>query len=191
MKNKIFFAWFLGGLLLGFAGLVVFAAFQTQGQVKGTSFTAGSAEILFYDNLALTPSETNLVNEKSFSPFDLIGPNWSDTRLVKIYNKGTENLKLTFVAELSGEDSSLSDNLNVEVFNWNDSNSNGVLDEDELGDSFGTKTLKQWQTESYDLGTFDTETTKSFALKFSVGDITDELQKANVTYNFVFNGTTE
>lgn len=190
MKNKIFFAWFIGGLFIGFAGLMVVAAFQTRGQVKGTSFTTGSAEILFYNDLAGTATDTNLVTEKSFSPFELIGPNWTDTRLVKLYNKGTESLNLTLIAELSGQDSTLSDNLNVEIFDWNDANSDGVLDEDELGISLGTKTLTVWQTSSYDLGTFESEASKSFVLKFSVGDITDELQKANVTYNFVFNGET-
>ena len=191
MKNKIFLSWFVGGVFLGIAGLMAVAAFQTQGQVKGTSFTAGSAEILFYSSLAGTTDSSNLLSEKSFSPFELIGPNWLDTRLIKIYNKGTENLKLTFGAEVVGTDSTLSQNLNIEVFNWNDSNNDGVLADDELGTSFGTKTLKQWQTASFDLGTFETKTTKSFALKFSAGDLTDEFQKANVTYNFVFNGETE
>ena len=191
MKNKIFFVWFLGGLFLGIAGLMVSAAFQTQGQVKGTSFTAGSAEIMFYNDLSKSSDSSNLVSEKSFSAFDLIRPNWSDTRLVKIYNKGTENLKLTFIAQVSGTDSTLSDNVNIEVFNWKDTNSNGVLDEGEIGDTFGAKTLKQWQTSSYNLGVFNTQTTKFLVLKFSVGDITDQLQKANVTYNFVFNGETE
>lgn len=191
MKNKIFLSWFLGGLFLGIAGLIVSAAFQTKGQVKGTSFTAGSAEILFYSDLSKSSDSSNLISEKSFSPFELIGPNWEDTRLVKIYNKGTENLKLTFGAEVVGTDSTLSQNLNIEVFKWNDTNSNGILDDDELGGSSGKKTLKQWQTSSYDLDTFETKTTKSFALKFSVGDLTDEFQKANVTYNFVFNGETE
>lgn len=191
MKNKLFFAWFLGGLFLGIAGLMVAAAFQTQGQVKGTSFTAGSAEILFYSNLSGTSDSDNLLSEKSFSPFELIGPNWSDNRLVKIYNKGSENLKLTFVAEVVGTDSTLSDNMNIEVLNWEDTNSDGVLDDGELGSSFGTKTLKQWQTSSYDLGMFESETSKFFVLQFSVGDLTDELQKSNVTYNFIFNGETE
>jgi len=191
MKNKIIFSWFLGGLFVGFAGLMVAAAFQTRGQVKGTSFIAGSAEIVFYSDISGTSADTNLVTEKSFSPFELIGPNWTDIRLVKLYNKGTENLKLTFIAELSGTDSTLSDNLNVEVYNWNDSNSDGVLDDEELGSSLGVKTLKAWQTSSYDLGTFQSETTKQLVLKFSVGNITDELQKSNVTYNFVFNGETE
>jgi len=191
MKNKIFFVWFLGGVFLGIAGLMVSAAFQTQGQVKGTSFTAGSAEIMFYNDLSKSSDSSNLVSEKSFSAFDLIGPNWSDTRLVKIYNKGTENLKLTFIAQVSGTDSTLSDNVNIEVFSWNDTNSNGVLDDDELGDTFGAKTLKQWQTESFDLGAFESEVIMPLVLKFSVGDITDELQKSNVTYNFVFNGETE
>lgn len=191
MKNKVLFSWFVGGVFLGVAGLMVSAAFQTQGQVKGTSFTAGSAEILFYSNLSGTSDSDNLLSEKSFSPFELIGPNWTDTRLVKIYNKGTENLKLTLSSEVVGTDSTLSENLNIEIFNWNDTNSNGTLDDDELGDSFGAKTLKQWQTSSYDLGTFETKVTKSLVLKFGVGDLTDEFQKANVTYNFVFNGETE
>ena len=191
MKNKIILSWFLGGLFIGFAGLMVAAAFQTRGQVKGTSFTAGSAEIMFYNDLSKSSDESNLINEKFFSPFELIGPNWSDTRLVKIYNKGTEDLKLSLVAELSGTDSSLSINLSVEVFNWDDKNNNGVLDEGEQGASLGTKTLKQWQTSSFDLGSFESKTSKALALKFSVGDITDELQKSNVTYNFVFNGETE
>ncbi len=191
MKNKIFLSWFVGGVFLGIAGLMAVAAFQTQGQVKGTSFTAGSAEILFYSDLSGTSDSNNLLAEKSFSPFELIGPNWTDTRLIKIYNKGTENLKLTLSSEVVGTDNILSESLNIEVFNWNDANSNGVLDDGETGDSFGAKTLKQWQTSSYDLSTFESQTTKSFALKFSTGDLTDEFQKANVTYNFVFNGETE
>ena len=77
------------------------------------------------------------------------------------------------------------------MFSWKDTNINGVLDDGEIGETFGTKTLKQWQTSSYNLGVFNTQTTKFLVLKFSVGDITDQLQKANVIYNFVFNGETE
>ena len=190
-KMKIF-GWFFGGILLGGLGLVVVsAAFQTRGEVKGTSFVAGSAEIKFLDNLSGDTGSSNLLSEKSFDAFDLIGPNWSDIRLVKVYNEGTESLDLSFVGVLNGEDGLLSDQVLLDLKSWADVNNNGELDGGDQTAIILSQTLTDWQTKSADLGSFEPDTIKGFVLEFSVGDIEDELQSSTVTYNFAFDGVTE
>lgn len=190
-KLKIL-GWFLGGTFIGVFGLVVVtAAFQTRGEVKGTSFSTGSAEIKFLSDLEGGTSDSNLLSEKSFKAFDLIGPNWSDMRLVKLYNEGTESLALSFIAVLSGNNSALSDEIILNLKNWDDKNNNGELDETDTTTSVLSQTLTSWQTNGVDLGDFESKEVKGYVLEFSVGDIEDNLQSSTVTYNFAFDGVTE
>src|SRR3990167_8977967 len=80
--------------------------------------------------------------------------------------------------------------INVEPIEWNDANSNGVVDEAELGNSLGKKTIIKWKTEGFDLGVVSGGGVKGLVLRFSTDSVSSTKQGQSATYDFDFNSIT-
>lgn len=173
-------------LLIGIA----YGAFMDKGKILGSSFSMGSADLKFLNNLMLGAVQTNLVDEKQGPQFTNIGPNWAKDYYTKIYNNATESLILTSNAyyETINDPDDLRSIIFVEIFNWNDDN-DGVFEEGELGTSFGRKTFIKWKTEGYNLGQLDTGAIKSLVLKFSTDSVSESKQGKSGTFDFEFGAT--
>jgi hypothetical protein len=76
--------------------------------------------------------------------------------------------------------------LTVEPFEWSDLNANGAVEEDELGASFGKKTIVKWKTEGFSLGEITQGALKGFAFKFYGEGITDAKQGKTGIFDFEF-----
>lgn len=176
----------LFSLLIG----VAYGAFMDKGKILGSSFSMGSADLKFLNNLTLGAVQTNLVDEKQGPQFTNIGPNWSKEYYTKIYNNATESLILTSNAyyETANDPDDLRSILFIEIFNWNDDN-DGVFEDGELGTSFGRKTIVKWKTEGYNLGTLENGSIKSLVLKFSTDTVAESKQGKSGTFDFEFGAT--
>jgi hypothetical protein len=187
--NKIRYVLPIGVLFILLIG-IAYGAFLDKGKILGSSFSMGSADLKFLNNLTLGAVQTNLVDEKQGPQFTNIGPNWTKDYYTKIYNNATESLTLTSNAyyETINDPDELRSIIFVEIFNWNDDN-DGVFEEGELGTSLGRKTIIKWKTEGFNLGQLDTGAIKSLVLKFSTDSVAESKQGKNGTFDFEFGAT--
>jgi len=164
------------------------AAFADKGEVLGSTFSVGSANIRLLQDLAGGIDPSNLVEQLTGPSFQNISPNWNQNYLVKLYNNGTSQMQLTTHARYvtTNDPQDLRTLIYVEPFKWNDANANGVLDTGEEGTSLGRKTLVKWSTEGYDLGTLATGQIQGVLLKFSTDAVSDSKQGATAIIDFVF-----
>jgi hypothetical protein len=179
------------GSLLTVVGLfagVTYAAFTDEGSVLGSSFSVGSADLKLLTDVSLPPDQTNLSEELQGPSFEGIGQNWQEDYLIKIFNNGTSNVNLATSAdyETANDPEDLRQEISVEPFEWNDTNSDGILDEGELGTSLGVKTIVKWKTEGFDLGSLDSGSTKELVLRFSTENLSETKQGATGVFDFIF-----
>lgn len=175
-------------LILGAAAGIAWAAFADKAEVLGSNFATGSADVKFIVDLAGGTEETNLADELSGPSFSNISPNWSEDYLLKIYNNSPGYIQLTSNAdyETANDPDDLRQIIYVEPFNWGDANNNGVLDDGELGSSFGRKTIVKWKTEGFDLSSVAGGSTKGMVLRFSTDDVSDTKQGKTAVFDFIF-----
>src|SRR3989344_9302127 len=141
------------GLVLATAG-ISYAAFSDVGKLTGSKFSFGSADIKLFLNVAGGIDDINLVDELPGPNFENIVPNWTQDYLIKLYNNGSGNISLaSFSDYLTVNDpDDLRYDLSVEIFEWNDINTNGTAEIDEIGATLGNKTFVKWKTEGFSLG---------------------------------------
>lgn len=174
-------------ILLAAVG-AAYAAFADKGSILGSKFTVGSSDIkLLVDVRNGTVSE-NLAEELQGPDFSNISPNWSHDYLIKIYNNGTTDVHVTSNANYTtaNDPDELRSVIYVEPLVWEDTNSNGILEEGEVGESFGKKTIIKWKTEGYDLGTLQQGLVKSIVLRFSTADLSETKQGKSGVFDFEF-----
>lgn len=167
---------------------VTYAAFADKGEVLGSSFSVGSADIKILDDLGLGFDQGNLVDEKPGPNFEGISPNWTEDYLIKLYNNASTPILLSSSAdyETANDPSDLRQDIYVEPFEWDDANADGILDSGELGSSLGRKTIVKWKTEGFDLGQLDGGTGLGLVLRFSTDALSDSKQGAVAVFDFVF-----
>ncbi|MFC1756121.1 hypothetical protein ACFLZK_01895 [Patescibacteria group bacterium] len=187
MKKKLIITISLIVLLVMVAGVAV-AAFGDKGEVLGSSFTVGSADIKLLEDLANGTSSDNLVDEISGPSFANISPNWTEDYPMMIYNNATTHIQLTSNAdyETVNDLDDLRQIIFVEPINWGDSNNDGLVDDGELGSSFGRKTIIKWKTEGYDLSSVAPGGVKGLILRFSTDAVSDTKQGASAIFDFEF-----
>lgn len=175
-------------LVLAAAAGIAWAAFADKAEVLGSNFSTGSADIKFLLDLAGGTDESNLADELPGPSFTNIGPNWSEDYLIKIFNNTSGQIQLTSNSnyETVNDPDDLRQIIYVEPFNWGDANNNGLLDDGELGSSFGRKTIVKWKTEGYDLSSVAGGSTKVLVLRFSTDDVSDTKQGKNAVFDFIF-----
>jgi predicted ribosomally synthesized peptide with SipW-like signal peptide len=179
------------------------AAFTAQAVVTGNTFSTGSASLLLYKDLAGDAVEDNLSQTLDNTvDFSNIVPGWTQDYVAKVFNAGTVPLNLTVNTLPTVSNTALQNEIKVEVFLWDDSNGDGVVDDGELGASVGgPMTMLAWQglapTGIPVNSNFGVGETQGVVFRFTTwnlindADETDELQGETMTYDFIFDGTTD
>jgi hypothetical protein len=167
---------------------VALAAFSDSGNVLGSTFSVGSADIRLLSDVAGGTDVTNLVEELPGPTFTDISPNWSTDYLIKIFNNGTSSVDLASHANYvtANDPEDLRQIIFVEPFYWDDVNGNGVVDTGEEGASLGRKTIVKWNTEGFALGNLDTGNVVGLILRFSTDNVSDTKQGASMIVDFEF-----
>ena len=186
------------------------AAFTSTSTNPGNTFTTGTAELKLLNTLTygtfdpdtnkffMTDTECTGVCEDSVPgvTFSNIYPGWTGESLVKVVNTGSLNLILSSVASQTGGSTELSNWITVELYGWNDANSNGVVDPGEQQAAYGTGpvTLTEWFAASpfTDLGQIDgSYEVRGFIFRFAVDPgIPGTFQGSSMSADFTFAGTT-
>lgn len=170
------------------AGVAV-AAFGDKGEILGSSFNIGSADIKFLSSLTGGTLAGNLVDQLDGPSFSNITPYWEQDYLIKIYNNASTPVQLTTNAyyETANDPEDLREIIFVEPWPWEDSDNDGEVDTGELdATSLGRKTIIKWKTEGFDLGTLDAGGVKDLVLKFSTDTVSDTKQGASAVFDFEF-----
>jgi len=190
LKNNNKLGLYLAGLavVLSMVAGVTFAAFTDKAKVLGSNFSIGSADIRFLNDLPLGTDPTNLVDELPGPTFGNIGQTWSADYPIKVINNGTSGVNLASHAyyETANDPADLRSDINVEIFEWNDANGNGVLDTGEVGMSMGKKTIVKWKTEGMGLGQFNPGQLKALVLRFSTENLSSTKQGKTALFDFEF-----
>lgn len=187
VKKRLSVTLALIALLIAVAGVAV-AVFGDKGEILGSSFTVGSADIKFVKDLSGGTTADNLVDQLDGPSFTNISPNWTEDYPLKIYNNAPTHIQLTTNADYitANDPDDLRQIIYIEPINWGDQNHDGVVDEGELGSSFGVKTIVKWKTEGYDLSSVAPGGTKGLVLRFSTQSVPDSKQGKNAIIDFVF-----
>lgn len=176
------------------AGVATKAAFEDKGVVKGATFSVGNADVKLLDDLRGGVESSNLLDQKPGPVFANLFPGWADDYLVKIYNNGTLAMNVVSQSNYSTADDpgSLREYILAEVFNWNDANSNGVAESEEVSQtSIAKKSIIKWKSEGIDLGRFDAGELRGFLIRFSADTVSSTKQGLEAKYDFEFAGTTD
>ena len=187
VKSKLrrIISFLLAGVLVGG---VAFAALSNKIAMKGVAFKTSTVELKFLKDLTNSVSPDNLTSEISGVAFDSIVNGWSNDYLVKIENTSVNPLQIKSFANYTtaNDPASLRYSLYVEVLPWNDKNNNGIVDDGELGTSLGVKNFVKWKTEGFDLGSFESNKTYGYVLRFTADGITDSKQGQSGSFDFEF-----
>ncbi len=169
---------------------VTYAAFTDKASVLGSTFSTGSADIKLLADVTKSADAGNLVEDLEGPRFASISPNWSQNYLVKIYNNAAASVLLSSAVnyETATDPKELRQLIYVEPFEWND-DGNGLLDEGELGISYGRKAFVKWKTEGISLGQIPSGQVRGLVLKFSTDSLSDFKQGASAVFDFVFTST--
>ncbi len=186
-KNKLkrLLSFILAGI---FISGVAYAAVSSKIFMKGALFTTATMEIKFLKDITGGNISENLVTELTGVSFDNIYNYWSTDYLVKLVNISSNNVNISSYANYTtAEDpASLRYSLFVEIIKWNDKNSNGIVDEGELGDSLGKKNFVKWKTEGFNLGVLEPGVVSSYILRFSAENLTETKVGQSGKFDFEF-----
>lgn len=175
-------------VLLGLSA--TYAAFSDKGRVLGSTFSVGTADLKLFVDVTLPPDTTNLADEIPGPSFTNISSTWSKDYPIKFYNNSTSNVQLASNAKYStvNDPGDLRTYIYVEPFDWNDTDSDGVVDDGEKGATFGKKTITKWSTEGFNLGTISMGQAKGYVLVFSTENLSDTRQGKTALFDFEFDG---
>ncbi len=167
---------------------VAYAAFADKIKLKTALFSTGSAEIKFLINLAGSTQADNITDELPGPSFTNIGSNWQNDYAVKVFNNSTTAIDLGTNAfyETINDPDELRSYISVEPISWDDANNNGLVEAEELGTSYGTKTITKWKTEGFALGEVGAGNVKGLLLRFTTATLSDTKQGKTGTFDFEF-----
>ncbi|MBW6442069.1 SipW-dependent-type signal peptide-containing protein [Patescibacteria group bacterium] len=188
-KKKLMYL--LGCLAIAVSAVagVTYAAFTDKAKVLGSTFSVGSANLMFLEDLALGTDPSNYRDELPGPTFSNVGPGWTEDYLVKLISMATSKIGITTTAyyETANDPNDLRSITLVEIIKWYDTNQNGILDEGEEGQSLGQKTIIKWKTEGFNLGELFYGQTMGLILRFSTPTVSDTKQGASAVFDFEFN----
>lgn len=179
------------GLIVCIIALAIgttWAAFTDKAKILGSMFSVGSADIKLLAIIGGGIDSSNLVDEKTGPEFADISSNWIEDYPLQIYNNATGDVHLASNANYTtaNDPEELRQLIFVEPIEWNDANSNGVVEDGELGVSLGRKSIVKWKTEGFDLGVLSPGQVKSMIFRFSTDAISDTKQGASALFDFEF-----
>lgn len=188
MKKIVYTYGALAVLIILVAG-VTYAAFSDRGNVLGSTFTVGSADIKLLKDVTGGTGSENLAEELPGPSFSDISPNWSADYKVKIFNSASTPVTLTTNSyyETVNDPADLRSIIFIEPILWEDNNGDGVVDAGELGASYGRKTIIKWKTEGFNLGPLAPSSVRSLILRLSTDAVSETKQGASALFDFQFN----
>ena len=174
-------------IVVAFVG-ITYAVFTDKASVLGASFSTGSAEMKLLADVSKGTEADNLVESLPGPTFTGIGPNWTKDYPIKLYNNAGSPVLVTSKSKYLTTDDpkELRQDISVELFSWEDTNGNGILDTCELGSSFGKKTIVKWNTEGLVLSELPAGDVQGFMLRFSTATVSDTKQGASALFDFEF-----
>jgi hypothetical protein len=175
-------------LVIGVAG-ITYASFSDKGKILGSTFTVGSADLKLLIDVSGGVGASNLADDLPGPSFTGIVPFWSSDHLVKVYNNGSSPINLTTNANYAtaNDPDELRQIIFVEPFDWNDVNGNGVVDSDEVTNSYGKKTIVKWKTEGFNLGVVESGDVKGLVLRYTTDSVPPSKQGSSGVFDFEFN----
>jgi hypothetical protein len=170
-------------------GAVYAGFFSDKAKYSGSTFNVGSADLKLLNDVSFPAEGANLVDDMPGPVIDNVSPNWWQDYPIKIMNNATTDLSLVTNAnyETANDPAELRQLIYVEPFEWNDENLDGVVDEGEIGTSYGRKTIVKWKTEGYNLGTLTKGSVKGLILRFSTDSVSPAKQGTSGMFDFEFN----
>jgi hypothetical protein len=167
---------------------VTFATFTDKADFLGTTFSVASSDIKLLDVIGGGTDPSNLVDHKPGPSFENITPEWWDDYLVEVYNNATGDLQLSSFAdyETANDPEELRQIIYVEIFDWEDLNADGLVQEEELINSYGGKSIVKWKSTGFDLGVLPQGEVRSFVVRFSTTSISPSKQGSNILFDFEF-----
>lgn len=176
----------------------IYAVFEETVTVAGASFTviadsdAGiggtNTDLKILVDTSLSAEGSNLDDQVAGPVFDSVSTSWTEDYPLKIYNNGDKVLDIVSKASYVSDVDVLRDDIYVEVFSWSDSNSNGLVDDGEIGESFGRDTILRWRNDTFPLGQLNPGETAGYLLRFDGSGITDTNVGMQAIYDFLFIG---
>lgn len=194
----------LAVVLLSLGGLfqATSAVFEETVKVAGSSFsvatsfdggggpppTTSNTALKMLRDLSLGPDASNLSDFVPGSSFENISPTWISESSIKMYNAGDELLDVVASSDYISDVDTIRDDIYVEISAWDDSNSNGIVDAGEEGDSFGRDTILRLRNDTFPLGEIASGETKGYILRFDGAGLTEVNQGMSAVYDFTFTG---
>ncbi len=192
-SKKVLLGIGLVAVMVALAGVggMVYAAFMDNTEFKGATIYVGTSDIVLLNDLAKGNTADNLVEELPAPILTGVNPNWSQDYLLKIYSKANTPVNLfteaTYTTAEDPED--LRRYVMVEVFNWSDTNWDGILEEGELGQSYGIKNIIDWKMDGIDMGNSETNTITGYVFRFTAPEITNDKQGKTGKFDFSITST--
>lgn len=190
MKNKKLF-YLIGSslIIISLIAGITYAAFSDKAKVLGSSFSVGSANLMFLESLSMGTNPSNYRDELQGPTFTNIGPGWTQDYLVKLISMASSKITVSTNAfyETVNDPESLRSDIEVEIIKWYDTNQNGVVDSGEEGPVVGKKDIIKWKSEGFTLGDLNYGQTMELILRFSAPTISESKQGASAVFDFEFN----
>lgn len=188
-KNKLFYLIGSSLIVISLIAGITYAAFSDKAKVLGSSFSVGSANLMFLESLSMGTDPSNYKDELSGPTFTNIGPGWTQDYLVKLISMASSKITISTNAfyETVNDPDDLRSDINVEIIKWYDTNQNGIVDEGEEGPVVGKKTIIKWKTEGFTLGDLYYGQVMELILRFSAPTISELKQGASAVFDFEFN----
>jgi len=165
---------------------VTFAAFSDKADFAGSIFSVASSDIKLLDIIGGGTDPSNLVDAKPGPQFESVTEYWTADYPVQIYNNATSDVNLTSWAdyETANDPAELRQYIYVEILDWDDTNEDGQVQQEEFGTSYGLKTIVKWNTEGFDLGVLSQGEVGSFCIRFTTGNLSDSKQGQSLLFDF-------
>lgn len=178
----------------------VLALFEETVKVTGSTFKVATdstgepedtenGDLKILVNLGSDSNASNLADSVTGPLYDNISNSWTADYPIKLHNQGNKTLSLISKADYINDVNVLRDDIYVEVFAWNDTNTNGTVDTGELGQSYAKDTILRWRNDTFEMGRLLPNETRGFVLRFDGSGITDSNLGMEAVFDFEFTGT--
>ncbi len=190
IKNKLLFVLGLLATLASVVGISM-AAFTDEGKVLGSTFTVGSADLKFQADLTRGTDPANLVDQLNGPTFSNIGSTWEGVYLLKLENHGTKKIDVTSYADYvtANDPDDLRTYMEVSIYEWNDTDQDGQLDDGEQNLLLGKKTITKWKTEGIYVGERNPNQAIPLVIRFTTNNLSETKQGSNAIFDFNFEAT--
>lgn len=188
-KKKLLYLLGSSLIVISLIAGITYAAFSDKAKVLGSSFSVGSANLMFLESLSMGTDPSNYKDELPGPTFTNIGPGWTQDYLLKLISMASSKISISTNAfyETANDPQELRSDIQVEIIKWYDTNQNGIVDSGEEGPVVGKKSIIKWKTEGFTLGDLYYGQVMELILRFSAPTISELKQGASSVFDFEFN----